>query len=156
MKIKKIIKTHQTKLIVLLILFILSRILIGMHYISEKDSSGHWKMVCHQGLIDNPDHVWDGDVYYYGLYAPKTIYVKRSIDGWTDDEYMEVKKYGFWNPTGGDYVNIDRIFLNTLAPSLPSFAGYSFLAESDRPEYIKIEIKWKEGGEMKYTVIEKK
>ncbi|MGN0466393.1 MAG: hypothetical protein ACI4F9_08625 [Lachnospiraceae bacterium] len=156
MNIKKFIKKHQKKLVILLIIFILSRILIGTHYISKRDSSGAWKMVCHQGLTDNPEHIWELDIYYYGLHAPEKIYVKTSIDGWTDDEYMDVGNYGFWDSTDGDEINVERIFLNIIAPSFPSFAGYSLLTDLDKPKSIKLEIKWKEGNDTKYTVIERK
>lgn len=90
------------------------------------------------------------------MHAPEKIYVKTSIDGWTDDEYMDVGNYGFWDSTDGDEINVERIFLNIIAPSFPSFAGYSLLADLDKPKSIKLEIKWKEGNDTKYTVIERK
>lgn len=147
-------KKHRKGCLYLLIFIVLTRILLATHYVGAWSSNGQWKVMCHQALPDNPHHFWDGWLYFYGVKAPEKIYVKRTIDGWSDEEYMECENEGFWDDHTGDYENFDLIFFNLIAPSLPARGSYSFLDLSDRPDSGKIEIKWEEDGEMKYAVVE--
>ncbi|HIZ40515.1 MAG TPA: hypothetical protein H9968_11475 [Candidatus Anaerobutyricum stercoris] len=154
MRLKLWIKKHRKGCLYLLIFIVLTRILLATHYVGAWSSNGQWKVMCHQALPDNPHHFWDGWLYFYGVKAPEKIYVKRTIDGWSDEEYMECENEGFWDDHTGDYENFDLIFFNLIAPSLPARGSYSFLDLSDRPDSGKIEIKWEEDGEMKYAVVE--
>jgi hypothetical protein len=85
MEINKFIIQHKKILFCLLVFFILSRVVVATHYISKRDSSGHWRLECHQALTGNPHYVWEGNTYYYGLNSPKEIYVKATVDGWVDE-----------------------------------------------------------------------
>lgn len=151
---KRFITIHKKLLILLLILFVVLGILANTFSVSKKDSSGHWKIVCHQALTGNPHHSWEGYLYYYGMHAPKEVYVKRVINGQMDEEdkeFIACEKFTFWDPHSGDGENGNRIFFKAIAPSLPSAAGYCVFVEGDKPETMELDIEWKEGKEIKHS-----
>ena len=154
MKIKSWIKKHKKGCLYLLIFVVLTRILLALCYVSAWGGAGQWRVMCHMDLADNPYHLWSGNIYYYGIHAPKKIWVKSSFDGATGGTYSESKEYGFWDDTCGQESNMSQVFLDTIAPSLPARGAYNFMDMGDRPDSGKIEIKWEEDGEMKYAVVE--
>ncbi|CVI73473.1 hypothetical protein BN3660_03129 [Eubacteriaceae bacterium CHKCI004] len=154
MRLKLWIKKHRKGCLYLLVFVVLTRILLALCYFSAWSGAGQWRVMCHMDLADNPDHVWSGNIYYYGIHAPEKIWVRTTLDEWTDDQYYESVNYGFWDDRCGEASNMSRIFLDVIAPSLPARGAYSFMAMGDRSKSGKIEIKWEENGEMKYAVVE--
>lgn len=150
---KAILKKYKKIILFLLIIVVLSRIIVATHYVSVRSSSKQWRVVCHKGLTGNPHHVWDGTLYFYGASAPDEVSVKRTIDGVKDTTYITCEKFGFLDRTSGTDVNLNRIFLNVLALSFPSGAGYSFLSEAEKPQSLTLEINWKENGEQKSEIV---
>lgn len=153
---KKIWRNHRKTIVILLLLFILSRIFLATHYVAKSNFLGHWKVVYHKDWIDNPCHEWEGTIYYYGWKSPDKVYIKTHIDGRSDDDYEETDGYVFWDHHTDDYGNIDRILLNVMAPSLPSFAAYSFLDMGDRLKKMSVDIKWERDGKTYYETVKVK
>lgn len=153
---KKIWRNHRKTIVILLLLFILSRIVLVTHYVAKSNFLGHWKVVYHKGFVNVPKYGWEGTIYYYGWKAPDKVYIKRHVNDWNDDDYWEIDGYVFLDHSTGDYENIDRILLNVMAPSLPSFAAYSFLDMGDRLKKMSIDIKWERDGKTYYETVKVK
>ena len=115
---------------------------------SASDERHTWTAMSYCYIIGNPDHVWDGVLYYNGKNPPKKVEVKMNDEG-----FYECESFGMIEETTDEETNATRILLNLLSFQSPFKHGYDFMAFGERVKNQKIEIRWEENGQKMESTI---